>query len=136
MRHPEFTCSYACTGDASQTCGAAWIQQVYHTFNSDGKQKPMHMLFLYGSICDPHTFIYIFFFQKVPFWRFQQSDREAWLLSGTASENDALYPMEYVHDGEYHLAKSYLTKYELRPWIQIDMGSPQVVKSVKITGES
>ncbi len=89
----------------------------------------MHLMFKYG---DPHNFS---IFQQVPFWRFQQSDREAWLLSGTASENDAVYSMENVYDGEHHLANSYLTKYELRPWLQIDMGSSQLVKAVKITGK-
>ncbi len=68
------------------------------------------------------------FFQKVPFWRFQQSDREAWLLSGTASNNDAVYTMENVHDGQYHLAKSYLTKLELRPGEPLAMGYPPLGK--------
>ncbi len=128
------SCSSACTGDSTQTCGGNNLQQVYYTVNTKGKMvmfernfdcKTSHILSFFNETL--HT--------VVPYWKIPQEDREQWQLSGTPPLDSSNYPFEQIHDGVYGLTKAYMSGYLMFSYLQIDLGSSQLVKGVQMWGK-
>ncbi len=141
LRRAETLCTLACAGDGNKICGGSAYFNVRSLTLEEGEgfvraDVPCNRfkitLYYVHFLCRaPCTVLHASVLFSVPFWPVSPGDKATWTLASSSEDPSGL--LSYLNDGDElttHYGQS-----ELYPWIQIDLGSSQVVKGASFRGD-